>query len=301
MDYSNHMVGHTESAQRDSKGDFMGLRINTNVASINAQRNLSEVSSRLAGSLEKLSSGKRINRAGDDAAGLATSQSLLANLRGTQQATKNANDGISLVQIAEGGLNETTNILIRLRELAIQGASDSVGDTEKGYLDEEYQQLVSEVDRISRSTRFNGIDLLTGESGTGVMDFQVGPTGEVLSRIQFDPNRANATIGSGGLEIEGTAVNEKEIAQSSLSVIDTALQRVNGIRASFGAMQSRFQSAINNSRVSYENQSAAYSRITDADIALETSEYTRNMLVSQAATSVLANANEYQTLALKLI
>jgi flagellin len=279
----------------------MGLRINTNVASINAQRNLSEVASRLSGSLERLSSGKRINKAGDDAAGLATSMSLQANLRGTQQATKNANDGISLVQIAEGGLNETTNILIRLRELAIQGASDSVGTTEKSYLDEEYQQLVQEVDRISRSTRFNGIDLLTGESGTGVMDFQVGPTGESLSRIQFDPNNANATIGSNGLNIEGTAVNEKGIAQQSLETIDTALQRVNGIRASFGAMQSRFQSAINNARVSHENQSAAYSRIADADIAFEMSEYTRNMLVSQAASSVLANANEYQTLALKLL
>lgn len=279
----------------------MGLRINTNVASINAQRNLSEVASRLSGSLERLSSGKRINKAGDDAAGLATSMSLQANLRGTQQATKNANDGISLVQIAEGGLNETTNILIRLRELAIQGASDSVGATEKSYLDEEYQQLVQEVDRISRSTRFNGIDLLTGESGTGIMDFQVGPTGESLSRIQFDPNKANATIGSSGLNIEGTAVSEKEAAQQSLATIDTALQNVNGIRASFGAMQSRFQSAINNARVSHENQSAAYSRIADADIAFEMSEYTRNMLVSQAASSVLANANEYQTLALKLL
>jgi flagellin len=184
----------------------MGLRINTNVASINAQRNLAEASGRLAGSLEKLSSGKRINRAGDDAAGLATGESLRANMRGIKQASRNASDGISLVQVAEGGLNEATNILIRLRELAIQGASDSVGPVEKGYLDEEYQQLVSEVDRISRTTRFNGQDLLTGESDYETMDFQVGPTGERISRIQFDARRANATIGSDGLDVEGTAV-----------------------------------------------------------------------------------------------
>jgi len=135
----------------------MGLRINTNVSSINAQRNLAESSGRLSGSLEKLSSGKRINRAGDDAAGLATSESLRANMVGLRQCARNAGDGISLVQVAEGGLNETTNILIRLRELAIQGSSDSVAATEKGYLDEEFQQLVDEVDRISRTTRFNGL------------------------------------------------------------------------------------------------------------------------------------------------
>jgi flagellin len=279
----------------------MGLRINTNVASINAQRNLAEASGRLGASLEKLSSGKRINRAGDDAAGLATSESLRANMRGIKQAARNASDGISLVQVAEGGLNETTNILIRLRELAIQGASDSVGPVEKGYLDEEYQQLVSEVDRISRTTRFNGQDLLTGESEYETMDFQVGPTGEAISRITFDARRAKATIGGEGLAIEGTGVADKDIAQTSLSAIDEAIQKVNGIRAGFGAMQSRFQSAINNSRVAHENQAAAYARIADADIAFESSQYTRNMIVTQAAASVLANSNEYMSLALKLL
>jgi len=279
----------------------MGLRINTNVSSINAQRNLAESSGRLSGSLEKLSSGKRINRAGDDAAGLATSESLRANMVGLRQCARNAGDGISLVQVAEGGLNETTNILIRLRELAIQGSSDSVAATEKGYLDEEFQQLVDEVDRISRTTRFNGLDLLTGETEYETMEFQVGPTGEEISRIQFDPNRANATIGGDGLDIEGTGVAEKDIAQASLAKLDTALTKVNGIRAGFGAMQSRFQSSINNSRVALENQSAAYSRIADTDIAFETSEYTRNMIITQAATSVLDNSNDYQSLALKLL
>jgi flagellin len=279
----------------------MGLRINTNVASINAQRNLAEAAGRLSGSLEKLSSGKRINRAGDDAAGLASSESLRANMVGIRQASKNALDGISLVQIAEGGLNETTNILIRLRELAIQGASDSVGPLEKGYLDEEYQQLVEEIDRISRSTRFNGQDLLTGESEYETMDFQVGATGEEISRIQFEANRANATVGGDGLAIEGTGVATKDMAQGSLPTIDEALKKVNGMRAGFGAMQSRFQSAINSARVSYENQGAAYSRIADADIALETSEYTRNMLITQAATAVLSNTNEYMSLALRLL
>lgn len=279
----------------------MGLRINTNVAAINAQRNLAESSDRLSGSLEKMSSGKRINRAGDDAAGLATSESLRANMKGLRQAARNASDGISLVQVAEGGLNETTNILIRLRELAIQGASDTVGPVEKGYLDEEYQQLVEEVDRISRTTRFNGQDLLTGENELGTMDFQVGPTGEAISRIQFDSTSANATIGGTGLNIEGTGVGEKAIAQTSLSNIDAALKKVSGIRARFGAIQSRFESAINNARVAHENQSAAYSRIADADIAYETSEYTRNMIVSQAASSVLKNTFDFQALALKLL
>jgi flagellin len=279
----------------------MGLRINTNVASINAQRNLSEVTGRLSGSLEKLSSGKKINRAGDDAAGLATSESLRANIAGMMVAVKNASDGISLVQIAEGGLNETTNILIRLRELAIQGASDSVGKLEKGYLDEEYQQLVAEVDRISKSTRFNGQDLLTGQNDYKTMDFQVGATGEAISRIQFQADKAVATIGSEGLSIEGTGVAEKGIAQKSLSNIDEALKKVNGMRAGFGAMQSRFQSAINSARISVENQSAAYSRVADTDMAYETSQYTRNMIISQAATSVLGNTNEYMSLALKLL
>jgi flagellin len=279
----------------------MGLRINTNVASINAQRNLAEASGRLSGSLEKLSSGKRINRAGDDAAGLATSESLRANMRGTRQAARNASDGISLVQVAEGGLNETTNILIRLRELAIQGASDSVGPVEKGYLDEEYQQLVQEIDRISRTTRFNGQDLLTGESEYETMDFQVGPTGEEISRIQFDAKRANATVGGDGINVEGTGVADKAIAQSSLKNIDDALQKINGIRAGFGAMQSRFQSAINNARVSHENQASAYARIADADIAFESSQFARNMIVTQAATAVLRNSNDYVQLALKLL
>jgi flagellin len=279
----------------------MGLRINTNVASVNAQRNLAEASGRLGASLEKLSSGKRINRAGDDAAGLATSESLRANMRGIKQAARNASDGISLVQVAEGGLNETTNILIRLRELAIQGASDSVGPVEKGYLDEEYQQLVQEIDRISRTTRFNGQDLLTGITQTETMDFQVGPTGEAISRIQFDAKRANATISADGIAVEGTGVAEKTIAQQSLSSIDAAIQKVNGIRAGFGAMQSRFQSAINNSRVAHENQASAYARIADADIAYESSEFARNMIVTQAATSVLSNSNEYMSLALKLL
>jgi flagellin len=279
----------------------MGLRINTNVASVNAQRNLAEASGRLSGSLEKLSSGKRINRAGDDAAGLATGESLRANIRGIRQAQRNASDGISLVQVAEGGLNETTNILIRLRELAVQGASDSVGKLQKGYLDEEYQQLVLEADRIAQTTRFNGQDLLTGKSEYETMDFQVGPTGEDISRIQFDAKRANATIEDDGIAIKGTLVSEKSKAQEALVVIDKALEKVNGIRAGFGAMQSRFQSAINNSRVSVENYSAAYARIADADIAYESSEFARNMIVTQAATSVLGSSNDYMSLALKLL
>jgi flagellin len=279
----------------------MGLRINTNVASINAQRNLSEATERLGKSLERMSSGKRINRSGDDAAGLAMSEYIRANMRGLQQSSRNASDAISMVQVAEGGLNETTNILIRLRELAIQGSSDTLGNTEKGYLDEEYQHLTKEIERVSRTTRFNGLDLLTGNPQMETMDFQVGPTGEAISRIQFKANKANATVGKDGLDVEGTGVATKELAQGSLKNVDSALQKVAGMRASFGAIQSRFQSAINNSRVAYENQSAAFSRIADADLALEASEFARNNIVSQAATSVLANANSNMALALKLV
>jgi flagellin len=288
----------------------MGLRINTNVASINAQRNLAEASGRLGTSLERLSSGKRINRAGDDAAGLATSESIRAKIRGIRQAMKNSNDGISMVQVAEGGLNETTNILIRLRELAIQGASDTVGQLEKSYLDEEYTNLKDEINRIANTTTFKGRELLTGSGGEGgeeggMLDIQVGETSSDFSRIQFDASKADSRWDKLGAEsgttIMASAVFDKEQSLLALESIDESLEQVNKMRAQFGAMQSRFQSAISNARISIENQSAAYSRIADADVAFESSDYTRNMIISQAATSVLSNANEYTKMALNLL
>src|SRR5690606_3091679 len=221
----------------------MGLRIATNVASEMVQKNLSKVSESSAQSLEKLSSGKRITRASDDAAGLAIAKTLEAQTKGLRQAARNANDGISLVQVAEGGLNEVSNILVRLRELSVQAASDTVGDNERDFLNKEYQQLVSEVDRIAETTTFGGQNLLNGSSSTP-MEFQVGIGGSEMHRIEFDAAEANATVSS--LGISGTGVLEKSDARDSLANIDEALNTISGFRATFGSVQSRLQSTISN-------------------------------------------------------
>jgi len=276
----------------------MGLRINTNVASLNAQRNL--IGTKLAHdkSLEKLSSGYRINRAGDDAAGLAISESLKAQIRGLKQASRNAQDGISLVQVAEGGLTETSNILIRLRELGVQAASDTIGPVERQFLNVEYDQLVSEIQRISDGTEFNSTALLNGTGA--VFDIQVGVRNNPnIDRIVFDASKADATVAALGINL--TSVADKASAQNSLSAIDAAIISVSGMRADFGALQNRLQSTINNLAVNNENMSAANSRIRDVDIAEETSELTRNNILLQAGTSVLAQANQAANTALTLL
>ncbi|MCR9204052.1 MAG: flagellin FliC, partial [Halobacteriovoraceae bacterium] len=182
----------------------MGLRISTNIASQQVQKNLKQVSAKADDSLSKLSSGKRITKAADDAAGLAIATNLEAQTKGLRQATRNANDGISLVQTAEGGLNEVSNILVRMRELTIQASSDTVGENERGFLDQEYQQLVTEVDRISNSTTFNGAQLLNGE-GSGELDFQVGAFDGEQNRITFDSSESNATASAIGISGSGVA------------------------------------------------------------------------------------------------
>ncbi len=276
----------------------MGLRIATNVASLNTQKNLSGIKLNLDRSFERLSSGNRINRAADDAAGLAISENLRALIRGYRQADRNANDGISLVQVAEGSLNEVSNMLIRLRELAVQASSDTVGDTERKFVDVEYQQLKSEIQRITESTSFNGFDLLNGTGG--VIDIQVGVKNNPFQdRISFNASAANASLESLGLSVETVAT--KEAAQMSLDVVDNALVSVNAIRANFGALQNRLVSTSQNLKVADENYSAANSRIRDADIAAETSELTRNNILQQAAVSVLSQTNSSQQLALKLL
>lgn len=276
----------------------MGLRIATNVAALNAQKNLYMTGINQNKSMARLASGYRINQAADDAAGLAISENLKAQIRGLRQANRNANDGISLVQIAEGSLNEVSNMLTRLRELGVQSASDTIGDTERKFLDVEYQQLKSEIQRISEGTNFNGYDLLNGTGG--VIDIQVGVNNDPFKdRISFNAGAANSTIESLGLLAE--TVGTKEGAQQSLSVIDSALVSVNAIRANFGAMQNRLQSTSNNIMVYEENMSAANSRIRDTDIATETSEMVRNNILSQAGVSVLQQANQSQQLALKLL
>lgn len=276
----------------------MGLRINTNTASLNAQRNLMGTKLALDKSLERLSSGFRINRAGDDAAGLAISENLRAQIRGLKQASRNAQDGISLVQVAEGGLNEVSSILIRLRELAVQAASDTIGPVERQFLNVEYDQLVSEVDRIADGTEFNGTQLL---SGTGsILDFQIGTRNDPnIDRLSFDASKADSNAAALGVNL--TSVADKASAQNSLSAIDSAIVSVSAMRADFGAIQNRLQSTLNNIAVSIENMSAANSRIRDADIAEETAELTRNNILLNAGTSVLAQANQSATVALGLL
>ncbi|GAB4015321.1 MAG: flagellin [Bdellovibrio sp.] len=276
----------------------MGLRINTNVASLNAQRNLRGTRLAMNQSLEKLSSGQRINRAGDDAAGLAISENLKAQVRGLKQAERNAEDGISLVQIAEGALAEVSNILIRLRELSVQAASDTIGPTERKFLNVEFEQLTSEIDRIANSTEFNRVPLLNGTGA--VFDIQIGTRNDPISdRLTFDASSADVNVAALGLNLASVA--DKISAQNSLSSIDQAIISVSGIRADFGALQNRLQSTVNNIAVSVENLSAANSRVRDTDIAAETAELTRNNILMTAGTSVLAQANSATKNALNLI
>lgn len=275
----------------------MGFRINTNVPSLSAQRSVGQTNRELEGSLQKLSSGTRINKASDDAAGLAISEKMKAEIRSARQADRNANDGISMVQVAEGGLNETQNILTRLRELAIQSASDTVGDTERGFTNMEYQNLVQELNRISQTTEFNGTKLLNGEGGK--LDFQIGTKAGEDHMISYDAGFVNATAGE--LGIEGLNVASKEDAQSSLAVMDKAIEKTSGQRAFLGALQNRLTSTSNNLQVSVENLSAANSRIRDVDYAEETAKQAKNSILQSAGTSVLAQANMSGQNAMKLI
>jgi len=276
----------------------MGFRINTNVASLQAQTSLNKVTKESQESFSKLSSGSRITKAADDAAGLGISEKLKAEIRSTQQASRNANDGISMVQVAEGGLNETSNILVRMRELAIQSASDTVGDSERGMANLEYQQLKSEIERISQVTEFNGKKLLNGDADR--YEFQVGTKGdEFENRIAFEAGQLNSgieSLGVGSLEIAS-----KDGAQGSLEAVDTAIDRVSGQRAVLGSLQNRLVSTTNNLQTSVENMSAANSRIRDVDYAEETAKQARNQIISSAGTSVLAQANMSSQAALKLI
>lgn len=276
----------------------MGLRINTNTASLNAQRTMWGTKLGLDKSMERLSSGYRINRAGDDAAGLAISENLKAQIRGLKQSSRNAQDGISLVQVAEGGLNEISSILIRLRELSVQAASDTIGPVERQFLNVEYDQLISEIDRIADGTEFNGTQLLSGVGS--ILDFQVGTRNNPeIDRISFDASRADAN--SAALGVNLTSVADKASAQNALSAIDQAIVSISAMRADFGAIQNRLQSVNSNIQVSVENMAAANSRIRDVDIAEETSEFTKNNILLQAGTAVLAQANQSANTALSLL
>ena len=276
----------------------MGLRISTNTSSLNAMRAMAGTRAGLDRSLERLSSGNRINHSGDDAAGLAISENLRAQIRGLRQAKRNAQDGISLLQVSEGGLNEIANMLIRMRELGIQAASDTIGDTERQFVDREFQSLKQEIDRIAQATSFNGTPLLNGRAG--VFEVQVGVRNNPLvDRVVYNGERADATVES--LNLAGESVSTKPGAQMGLSAIDDALNRVSSIRADLGAIQNRMQSTIQNLAIADENLSAANSRIRDTDMAEEVSEMTKNNILMQAGVSVLGQANAMNQSALKLL
>jgi len=276
----------------------MSLRINTNIASINAQRNLTGTKNGLDSSLEKLSSGLRINKAADDAAGLAVSENMKAQIRSLAQAKRNANDGISMIQTAEGGLNEVSNILIRLRELSVQASSDTIGDVERGFINTEYQQLKSEVERISSVTNYNGTKLLAGEGKS--LEIQIGTNNNSFEdRIVYNVAAQNASLAA--LGIVSIDVSSKAAAQDSIGKIDDAIVSVSGNRANLGALQNRLSSTVNNLAISEENISASNSRIRDVDVASETSNLTKASILNQAGVSVLAQANASPNAALKLL
>lgn len=276
----------------------MGFRINTNVASISAQRSLGVNNRENESNLSKLSSGSRITKAADDAAGLAISEKLKANIRSMKQADRNTNDGISMIQTAEGGLNEVSSILTRMRELAIQTSSDTVGDTERGMTDMEYQNLKMELDRISQVTEFNGQKLLDGNGKK--YDFQIGVNNDDFQdRIGYDSNTVNARIDT--LGVSDLSVGTKEGSQTSLASVDTAIEKVSGFRAYLGAIQNRLVSTSNNLQVNVENISQANSRIRDVDYADATAQQAKNTILNAAGTSVLAQANSNGQNALKLI
>lgn len=276
----------------------MGLRINTNVPSISSQRALSNTQLNLSSNLRKLSSGERITRAGDDAAGLAISENLKAQIRSLRQSKRNAGDSISLIQTAEGGLSEVSNLLIRLRELAIQTASDTIGDKERGFSNIEFQNLKEEIERISQSTEFNGIKLINGTGG--MLEFQIGVNNDpVLDRLNYDTVASDASLMS--LGVAESDVSSKLGAQTTIKKLDDALVKVSGIRANLGAKQNRLTSTINNLEVNDENMSAANSRIRDVDMASETADLTKNQILMQSGTAVLSQANQFPTVALKLL
>ncbi|MGE0172951.1 MAG: flagellin [Oligoflexales bacterium] len=304
----------------------MGLRIRTNIASINAQRMLDVSSRDMRNTMAKLASGKRINKSADDAAGLSISENLRADIRSLEQNKRNSLDGVSLIQTAEGGLLETSNMLIRLRELATQAASDTIGGQERQFVDREFVALKNEIDRIANSTEFNGTRILVGNAELNSemanredafpMEIQVGKdyfteadaidTANPVNIIKIDFGNINAfTSGEGSLELgraeEGTRVETKQQAQQSIAQVDQAITKVNDYRSYLGAIQNRLASSITNLGVQVENLSEANSRISDADFAVETANYTQSNILQQAGTSVLASANTQPQVALSLL
>lgn len=277
----------------------MGLRIGTNMAALSANRALSHAQLDQKKTFTRLASGNRITEAGDDAAGLSISENLRSQIRSMGQAERNANDGISFAQVAEGGLTEIGNMLVRMRELSVQAASDTIGDKERGYINKEVTSLLSEMDRIANSTNYNGTQLLNGQSSKSVLEFQVGIRNNEADRIQFKVNENDVRAGT--LGVDGLDFSSIDNAREAMDKIDSALGQVFGARATLGAMQNKMHSTIGNIGIAKENLAQARSRIADADIAAETSELVRGNILQSAGVSVLAQANSAPMAALKLL
>ena len=273
----------------------MGLRVNTNVASMNAQRNLFNSTAQLSGNFARLSSGLRIASAADDAAGLGISERMRADIRSYAVARRNAQDGISLVQTAEGALNEVSDILGRMRELSMQSANGTLSSGDRATLDSEFQQLVSEIDRISETTTFNGVALLDGTNTQ--IAIQVGIDGGASDVINLSP----ADVTTGSLSLTSASITTLATATGMLTTIDSAIDTINNARGTLGAQQNRLGSTLRSLANVRENTSAAESRIRDVDVAMETADLTRNSILQQAATAILSQANAQPQLALSLL
>jgi flagellin len=276
----------------------MGMRIATNVASINAQRSMVNNAREQQKSMAQLSTGSRITKAGDDAAGLAISEGLKSQIRSYGQASRNANDGISMISTAEQGMGEVSNIVTRLRELGIQAGSDTIGEKERGFIQKEVDAMKSEIQRVAVSTTFGSRQLLDGTGGT--YDVHVG-TGADKNKdwIAYDSSVSNVQVDN--LGIADLDFSTKEGARSGLMKIDSAQSAVNGSRATLGALQNRLNSTVDVLGTMTENMAAANSRIRDTDIAQSSSELARNNILLQGTTATLAQANQQPQMALKLI
>lgn len=279
----------------------MGISVLTNVASLNAQRNLSATQDTLAASIGRLSSGQRINSAADDAAGLGISEKLKSNIRSYTQAQRNTNDAISMSQVAEGGMNEMQGIVSRMRELAVQSANSTLGTSERGYIQTEFKQLQSEVNRIGQVTEFAGTKLLDGTASAG-LTFQVGIQNTANDRLAMSITKlTTSTLGSTSLHVASASLSTATNAQTAIAVFDKAIQQLSQSRAKVGAVQNRMQTTISNLAVSHENLSAANSRIRDVDVASESAAMTKANILSQAGLAVLAQANQLPQAALSLL
>lgn len=278
----------------------MPIIVNSNIASLNAQRNLNMSNTALASSLQKLSSGLRVNSAKDDAAGLAVAEGLTSQIRGNNQGVRNAYDGISVAQTAEGALGQVGNNLQRIREIAVQASNGSISNDNRSQLQKEVDQLTQEVSRIITTTNFNGTALLSGGSS---LTFQVGASGTTTNQVVTTGVEMSSIKGfSSDLTATGTvSVITSAAASAAISALDTAISTVTNTRATFGAIQNRFEAVIANMQNFTENLSASKSRIMDTDFAAETAQLTRNQILQQAGTSILGQANQVPQAALSLL